>query len=44
MQGGFAKCYEVVADSSGVKYAVKAVLKETLTKTRQRHKVCWVMV
>ena len=39
MQGGFARCYQVTAETDGQLFAVKVVPKDSLMKPKQKHKV-----
>lgn len=40
LQGGFAKCYELLDLNTNKVYAGKIISKQRLTKPHQRQKVC----
>lgn len=39
MQGGFARCYEMTCEETGIKYAGKIVAKSSLVKPKAKQKV-----
>ena len=39
IQGGFAKCYELISHENNKKYAVKVIEKASLTRSKAREKV-----
>lgn len=39
IQGGFAKCYELISHENNKKFAVKLIEKASLTRSKAREKV-----